>query len=75
MSLYDDFIADCLFERDFPFGLPCDMWHSKNGDIKVSDMTTEHIKNCMRIVGEDDAWYSYFAMELANREDGADNDR
>lgn len=26
VSMYDEFIADCLFELDFPFGLPEKYW-------------------------------------------------
>ena len=53
MSLYDGF--DGYFERDYPFGIPGDVWKSKNGPIKVSDMSEHHIRSCMKIVGEDGA--------------------
>ena len=69
MSLFDDYEAEVAFARDYPFGVPCDVWKSKQGEIRVADMTDEHIKNCMRIVGEDDAWYAYFANELKRRGD------
>ena len=65
MSLYDDF--DGYFERDYPFGIPGDVWTSKNGPIKVSDMSEHHIRSCMKIVGEDDAWYGRFLTELKRR--------
>lgn len=65
MSLYEDF--DGYFEHDYPFGLPCDIWKSKHGDIKLKDMTTTHIISCMKIVGEDDAWYGRFTKELERR--------
>ena len=32
-------------------------------------MTGQHIKNCMRLVGEDDGWYDVFCKELKRRED------
>ena len=67
MPLFDDYEADAAFERDYPFGVPCDVWRSARRDIRVKDMTTEHILNCMRLVGEDDAWYGYFAKELSRR--------
>lgn len=69
MSLYEDF--DGYFEHDYPFGLPGDTWKSKNGDIKLKDMTTTHIISCMKIVSEDDAWYEKFMKELERR--GKDN--
>ena len=65
MSLYDDF--DGYFERDYPFGIPGDVWKSKNGPIKVSNMSEHHIRSCMKIVGEDDAWYGRFLTELKRR--------
>ena len=71
MSLGDDYIADTQFEHDFPFGVPSDIWHSRHGDIKVSEMSTMHIKNCMNMVGEDDGWYAVFQKELKRR---AEND-
>ena len=67
MSMWADYAADNQFEREFPFGLQGETWHSKNGDIKVSDMTDVHIKNCMKVVGEDNAWYDYFRKILDKR--------
>lgn len=67
MSLWSDYEAEAAFARDFPFGVPCDVWHSKNGDIALSEMTDKHIRNCMKLVGEDDAWYGRFKIELERR--------
>ena len=68
ISMYDEFIADYLFELDFPFGLPDEYWTTAQGErIRVMDMTSQHIRNCMRVVGEDDAWYAYFRKELDRR--------
>lgn len=68
MSLWDDYEADAMFEWDFPFGVPCDEWTTRDGNkIRLKDMTERHIRNCMRIVGEDDMWYGRFAEELARR--------
>lgn len=70
MSLWNDYEADSAFERDFPFGVPSDTWVTKTGvKIKLSDMTEKHIKNCMRMVGEDDDWYFVFLNELKRRKD------
>ena len=67
MSLYDDF--DGYFERDYPFGIPGDVWKSKNGPIKVTEMSEQHITRCMEIVGEDDVWYWQFLKELERRKE------
>lgn len=65
MSFYEDF--DGYFDREYPFGMPGDIWQSKNGPIKVSDMSETHVKACMKIVGEDDGWYGRFLCELVKR--------
>ena len=67
MSYGEEMMADYLFERDFPYGVPGKVWHSKIGDIAVKDMSENHILNCMRIVGEDDEWYGRFLEELESR--------
>jgi hypothetical protein len=67
MSLWADYEAEAQFARDYPFGLLNKYWHSKDGDILVSEMSEKHIRNCMKIVGKDDAWYSYFQQELERR--------
>lgn len=68
MSLFSDYEAEYEFERDFAFGVPSDTWKTKDGrKIKVSEMTEQHIKNCMRLVGEDDGWYGVFYKELKRR--------
>lgn len=69
MSLWDDYKADAQFAHDFPFGVPNEYWNGKDGEILVTDMTDQHIRNCMRMVGEDDDWYSYFQKELDRRKD------
>ena len=71
MSLWDDYEVDAVFANDFPHGVPCDTWITKDGKkVKVQDMTTQHICNCMRVVGEDDPWYGRFAQEIRRRENG-----
>lgn len=68
MSLWDDYEADAAFEHDFPFGVPCKYWMTKDGTrILVTEMTETHIRNCMQLVGEDDEWYWYFQRELERR--------
>ena len=71
MSLWDDYEVDAVFAKDFPYGVPCDTWITKDGEkVKVQDMTTQHICNCMIVVGEDDPWYGRFAQEIRRRENG-----
>ena len=68
MSLWDDYKAEAQFAKDFPFGVPCSTWITKDGmEVKLSNMTEQHIKNCMKMVGEDDPWYAEFYMELKRR--------
>lgn len=67
MSLWSDYKAETYFKHHYPFGLPNKYWRGERGKILVTDMTEQYIKNCMRIVGEDDDWYWYFKEELQRR--------
>lgn len=68
MSLWDDYMADLQFEHDFPYGVDYNYWTTRDGiRIKLCDMSEEHIRNCMRMVGEDDDWYYKFEEELNRR--------
>lgn len=72
MSLWDDYMADCLFERDYPFGIPAykdPEWTTRDlRTIKVSEMTASHIRNCLNIVrGVSDEWEEVFKQELRKR--------
>lgn len=53
MSYGNELLEDYAFERDYPFGLPGKVWRSSHGDVALKDMTDSHIRNCMRIVGEE----------------------
>lgn len=70
MSMGSELLDDYAFERMYPFGIPSGtdpQWNSRSGAIKVSQMSDSHIRNCMSIVGEDDAWYYVFQKELDRR--------
>ena len=68
MGMFSDWFADYAFENDYPHGLPTDEWITKSGaPIKLTDMTDSHLKNCMKMVGEDDKWYYAFEKELESR--------
>lgn len=68
MSLGSDYLADHYFESHHPFGIPSNCWTTKDGTkIQLKDMTLQHIKNCMRLVGEDDAWYWKLNAEVKKR--------
>ena len=55
MSLGSELLADYAFELEYPFGVAGEVWTTKDRrKIAVKDMTTQHIINCMRIVGKDD---------------------
>ena len=34
MSMWEDYKADTQFERDYQFGIPGDVWHSRDGYAK-----------------------------------------
>lgn len=68
MSLGSEYLDEYAFDRDFPFGMPSDEWTKRDGSkVKLADMTEAHIRNCMRIVGEDDPWCGRFFEELERR--------
>lgn len=68
MSMYDDYRIDAIFAEQFPHGVNNDEWRTRDGKIlKVKDMTTAHIKNCMRLIGESDDFWYVFEAELKRR--------
>lgn len=72
MSLWDDFEAEHQFEWDFPHGVNNDEWTTKDGQtLKVKDMTTSHIMNCMKMLKKGDQviddFYYVFEKELRRR--------
>jgi hypothetical protein len=68
MGLGKEWMADHAFEYDFPFGLPGSTWTTKDRrKIKLTDMTDQHILNCMKLVGRNDGWYETFEVELERR--------
>ena len=68
MSIWSDYQDDYIFNSLYPFGMVCDVWRTREGkEIRVIDMTTSHIRSCMKIVGEDDGWYYAFERELVRR--------
>lgn len=68
MSLYDDYYADIQFAMNFPHGVNNDEWKTREGKVlKVKDMSTAHIKNCMRMIGKTDDFYYVFEAELNRR--------
>lgn len=68
MSLWDDYCADGMFERDFPHGLDNDEWVTVDGRrLKLCEMTERHIRNVMRMIGVNDGFYSACEKELRSR--------
>lgn len=68
MSIYDDYRIDAIFAEQFPHGVNNDEWRTRDGKIlKVKDMPTAHIKNCMRLIGESDDFWYVFEAELKRR--------
>ena len=75
MSLWSDYETDALFAQQFPHGVNNDEWRTKDGRVlKISEMSESHIRNCMRLIGqEDDFWYA-FEAELKRRSKNGKSD-
>lgn len=68
MSMWDEYVADALFAMDFPHGVNNDEWTTMEGKtLKVKDMSTQHIINCMKMIGENDDFYHVFLEEIVRR--------
>lgn len=68
MSLWDDYRVDVQFARYNPHGVHNDEWRTREGKVlKLKDMSTDHIKNCMRMIGKSDDFYYAFEAELKRR--------
>ena len=72
MSLYKDYYNDYMYERNNPIGNPArKVWVTKNGlEIKVSEMSSNHIRNCLRFIKNDlinEPWVEIFNEELGRR--------
>lgn len=68
MSLWDDYKIDVMFSEQYPHGVNNDEWRCRDGRvIKLKDMTTDHIRNCMRIITENDDFWYVFEAELKRR--------
>lgn len=66
MSMWSDFKADYAYEMYN--NMQSGIWTMRDGtEIAVTDMTTSHIRNCMRMVGKNCDWYKVFADELERR--------
>lgn len=76
MSLWSDFEAEYAYEMDHPNGITGDMWTTKDGRVlHVKDMTTSHIRNCMKMLGgpttsDPNDIYWAFDAELKRRTGG-----
>lgn len=64
-----EYYAEMAFREQYPHGVNNDEWRTREGKVlKVKDMTTQHIKNCMRMLGGPvDDFYYVFEAELARR--------
>lgn len=68
MSMYNDCYVDIVFSQQFPHGVNNDEWRTKDGRVlNIKDMSSDHIRNCMRMIGEDDDFYYAFEAELRKR--------
>lgn len=68
MSIWSDYEAEMTFRMHYPHGVNNDEWTTREGKtLKLKDMTTAHIKNCMRMIGDTNDFYYAFEAELARR--------
>lgn len=68
MDKFDELHINAQIGKDFPYGIPGEIWCTKEGkELYVTKMTEKHIKNCMHMVGSKDPWFAYFKMELERR--------
>ena len=72
-SLYSDYLADLQFEIDFPHGVNNDEWTTQDGrTLTITEMTTQHIRNCMKMIGTNDDFYYVLEVELNRRRENAE---
>lgn len=68
MSMGREWLDDHAYELHYPHQTDFSVWHTKNGRVlKITEMTTEHIKNCMNMIGEENPYWQYFAREILRR--------
>ena len=68
MSMGSEWLDDHAYELHHPCQFDFSIWYTKNGRaLKVTEMTTEHIKNCMNMIGEENPRWWHFAKEILRR--------
>lgn len=67
MSLGAEWLTDHEYELNWP-RINTSVWRTRDGQVlKIAEMTSEHIKNCMNMIGEDNPYWWPFAKELLRR--------
>lgn len=81
MSFFDDYEADIYWDEqqkymEHEYSAKMGIWHTKDGkEIKIKDMETSHIKNCIAFIRRNDKIDMYepyiktFEEELKRREE------
>ena len=68
MSMGSEWLADHAYELYHKPPIDTSKWKTKDGRVlNICDMTNEHIKNCMNMVGEENPYWWPFAKELLKR--------
>lgn len=69
MSMGQEWLDDYAYELNHGQTVTnTSQWRTKDGRVlNICDMTTEHIKNCMNMIGEDNVYWWSFAKELLRR--------
>ena len=72
-SMGEEWLADHQFEHDFPHGVNNDEWTTEDGrTLKITEMTSQHIRNCMKMIGQNDDFYYALEAELNRRRENAE---
>lgn len=68
MSMGQEWLDDHAYELHHHRRADTTKWRTKDGrELNICDMTNEHIKNCMNMVGEENPYWWPFAKELLRR--------
>lgn len=68
MSMGREWLDDHAYELYHPYQTYCSIWQTKDGRVlKITEMTTEDIKDCMNMIGKKNPQWWPFAKEILRR--------
>lgn len=66
--IYKECLDDHTYDLYDLYQNDCSISYYANGRLlKITEMTTEHIKNCMNMIGEKNPRWWHFAKEILRR--------